>query len=141
MTIAGKIRKLYERLQRAEQIVEQGLIHELYGTEAKGRWFVVKSHSGQTRKDGRPKLYLVTDGSCTCKDFQVLKEHNGGWCKHRLARELVLERKEGKDDPHGVPRKGDGNRKQAGRRGAGSAPGGHKRRADGAGSAKAKTKG
>jgi hypothetical protein len=137
VTIVRKIKAVYQRLERAEEIVEKGLIRPLYGTNG---WYVCKSHSGQQDGNGQAKLYLVTGESCTCKDYQELQEYNGGWCKHRLAREILLEGKEAGDDPDRVSDQGDGDTKPARRRGARGPSRGNRRRAHGARSATGEAK-
>lgn len=88
MTIVAKIEAAAQRLERAREIVEHGAIWPIHQDDA--RRFVAKSHSGQHGENGVPKLYLVGPNGCTCADYRKLAEENGGWCKHRLARELLL---------------------------------------------------
>ena len=88
VTIAEKIEAAHARLQRAREIVDRGEIWPIHKDD--DRRFVAKSHSGQRNGNDHLKLYLVDSRSCTCADYRKLAEENGGWCKHRLARELVL---------------------------------------------------
>ena len=100
MTIVAKIESVSQRLERAREIVENGALWPIHKDEQ--RRYVAKSHSGQHDKDGLPKLYLVGPESCTCADYRRLAQHNGGWCKHRLARELLLnEQAEGREKTTG----------------------------------------
>jgi len=88
MTIVEKIASVSQRLERAREIVEHGAIWPIHKDDEQR--YVAKSHSGQHGENGLPKLYLVGPESCTCADYRKLTKHNGGWCKHRLARELLL---------------------------------------------------
>lgn len=88
MTIIQKIETMAARLERAREIAKLGLIYPIYGDEE--RRYVCKSQSDQTDGNGQVKLYLVGEKSCTCADFRKLSQVNGGWCKHRLAREILL---------------------------------------------------
>jgi hypothetical protein len=88
MNIVTKIETMAKRLDRAREIVRIGLIYPVYGDEEKR--FVCKSQNEQKDGNGQTKLYLVGEKSCTCADFRKLSQVNGGWCKHRLAREILL---------------------------------------------------
>jgi hypothetical protein len=135
MNIVKKIEAMAARLERAREIVKDGLIYPIYGDEEKR--FVCKSHTGQQDGDGQVKLYLVSDKACTCADFRRLKEQNGGWCKHRLAREILLQlqqqKEEGmRDDAGREGRKHLAKHSLADGRGAGQARKSLQRRARGA---------
>jgi len=75
---SGKLK----RLERAKKILAQGNVFPVAGAKEK---FVVFSSAGN-------KFYLVdlAEGYCTCPDFQTHQEHNGGWCKHRMAAWLLV---------------------------------------------------
>ena len=87
MNIIKKIEGMAARLERAKEIVSKGYIWPIYG---KPGVYVAKSATGQQDGNGQVKLYLVDGQSCTCADYRRLKAQNGGWCKHRLAREILL---------------------------------------------------
>lgn len=88
MTIVEKIDALQARLAKARAIVKDGAIWPIHKDE--NARYVAKSQENRKGANGLPKLYLVGPESCTCADYRELREHNGGWCKHRLARELAL---------------------------------------------------
>ncbi len=104
MNIVKNIEVMAARLERAREIVKLGLIYPIYGDPE--RRYVCKSHSGQQDGNGQVKLYLVSQKGCTCADYRHLREVNGGWCKHRLARELILG---GEQDDAGARRAADKN--------------------------------
>jgi hypothetical protein len=131
MNIVKKIEAMAARLERAKEIVKDGLIYPIYGDEEQR--FVCKSHTAQKDGNGQVKLYLVTDKACTCADFRRLKDQNGGWCKHRLAREILIN-KGGDHAENRVSHKSDGDPKPTQRRRALSTHGGDRRRTVRAGS-------
>ena len=107
MTIVEKIEALHKRLERAKEIVERGYIYPIYGRPGV---YVAKSATGQKDGKGHLKLYLVDEEGCTCADFRRLAKVNGGWCKHRLAREILMsqsEKEEGSDEAQSAQAQGD----------------------------------
>lgn len=89
MDILKTIEALAARLERAKEIVAKGDIWPISepgnknGEEA-GQRFACHSQSN-------PEIvYLVDEEGCTCPDFQRQNLHQG-WCKHRLAAEILKE--------------------------------------------------
>lgn len=80
-TITDRIRALALRLAKAEQIVQEDRVtwwedQNCYMVSSPtGRWYSV---SGPTVGE-----------ECNCPDAQQRQELHKGWCKHRLAVELV----------------------------------------------------
>ena len=85
--VIKRIEALYERLQKAKKLVEENKVRKVAGAEA---WVV---------ENGRGEFYLVANDSCTCPDFQNRRDLHGGWCKHRLAVEILKERGDAPRDP------------------------------------------
>ena len=88
--VIKRIEALYERLQKAKKLVEENKVRKVAGAEA---WVV---------ENGKGEFYLVANDSCTCPDFRNRKELHKGWCKHRLAVEILKESTSGrakKEDP------------------------------------------
>ncbi len=78
-----QIEKLHERLERARQIVADGLVHPALNQE---NHYVVAS-------SGNNGFYIV-NGECVCMDAQQRTELHHGYCKHKLAVELYKEQQE-----------------------------------------------
>lgn len=81
MNIIRLIRELSTRLAEAEQIVREGGVEELPGMNG---WWLVQ---------GKTHPYIVDLSppdarGCSCPDAEYRPELRG-WCKHRLAVELV----------------------------------------------------
>jgi|GEM_PF-1786225 len=72
-----QIESLYQRLEKARQLVANGKVHPVIGQEA--------HHVVQASKGG---FYLV-NGTCTCPDAQQRDDVHKGWCKHKLAVEVL----------------------------------------------------
>ena len=87
------IEEMGKRLERAKQLARGGKVRKVEGAEA----WVVENGDGS-------KLYLVQNGSCTCQDFQQRKELHKGWCKHRLAVELMKNSSQGREKDGAVQR-------------------------------------
>ena len=74
-----QIEALTQRLEKARQLVADGKVHPINGME--------EHYAVQASTEG---FYLVNE-SCTCPDAQQRDELHKGWCKHKLAVELVKE--------------------------------------------------
>jgi hypothetical protein len=81
--IIKRIEGAMARLERAKEIVRTGKIYPIWGDEHQS--YICKSQNGET--NGKYiKLYLVNE-KCTCEDFKNGHE----WCKHRIARAIMLD--------------------------------------------------
>lgn len=82
MVSASEIRKLAERLAKAEELVDAGAVFPVAGLEG---YAVVRNGDGNS-------MYLVRfeagKESCTCPDFQQRQSKAGQPCKHILAASL-----------------------------------------------------
>lgn len=91
MNILKTIEALSARLEKGKEIVAKGDIWPISepGNEdggGAGQRFACRSQSN-------PEIvYLVDEESCSCPDFQRQNLHLG-WCKHRLAAEILKESK------------------------------------------------
>src|ERR671919_987952 len=74
-----QIESLYARLEKARVITASGKVHPIVGMD---EHYAVESSKGD--------LYLV-NGTCTCIDAQQRTDIHHGWCKHKLAVELLRE--------------------------------------------------
>ena len=79
-TVIQKIEALNERLERARQLVADGLVSPVIGMESH---YVVRSSDG----DG----YYLVNGECSCPDAEYRSDVHSGWCKHFLSVELFKE--------------------------------------------------
>lgn len=90
MVSANEIRKLAERLAKAEALVESGAVFPVAGLEG---YAVVRNGNGDS-------MYLVRfdagKESCTCPDFQQRQSKLGQPCKHQLSVQIFNERATGK---------------------------------------------
>ena len=84
--IVPKIQSLAKRLESARALVEAGAVVPA----SRADFFTVLSSTQGS--------YLVSSGwldqepKCACPDFQYRGQQLDGWCKHRLAVELYVER-------------------------------------------------
>jgi hypothetical protein len=76
-----QIESMYARLEKARPLYAEGKVHPIVGME--GHYAVECS-----RIDGG--MYLV-NRTCTCVDAQQRADIHHGWCKHKLAVELLKE--------------------------------------------------
>jgi len=74
------IEALHQRLEKARQLVADGKVQPIIGYE---RHYVVQASKGG--------VYVV-NSECPCPDAQQRTDVHRGWCKHKLAVELVKER-------------------------------------------------
>jgi hypothetical protein len=72
------IESLYQRLEKAKEIVQQGKVHPIVGMDDH---FIVQGNAG----------YYLINAICTCADAQERTDIHHGWCKHKLAVELFKE--------------------------------------------------
>ncbi len=79
-TAIQKIEAMNERLDRARQLVTDGLVSPVIGMEAH---YIVRSSDGNS-------FYLV-NGKCSCPDAEYRSDAHSGWCKHYLSVELFKE--------------------------------------------------
>ena len=79
MSPVKQIESLYSRLEKARGITASGKVHPIVGMD---EHYAVESSKGD--------LYLV-NGTCTCIDAQQRTDIHHGWCKHKLAVELLRE--------------------------------------------------
>lgn len=84
MSTVQLITKLAERLEKAKALVEDGCVHPITGEPNN---YVVESE----RDVG---TYYHVNGVCTCPDFQHRGKEIAGWCKHKLAVELMKEQEQ-----------------------------------------------
>ncbi len=85
MVTAHEVRKLAQRLAKAEALVQDGAVFPVTGLDG---YAVVRNGDGT-------QMYLVrhevSKEHCTCPDFQHRQGNHGQPCKHILAAELAAE--------------------------------------------------
>jgi len=88
MSIVKLIEAMHDRLQRARELVasDGSKIIKVNGADA---WVV----PSQSKSNGG--FYLVQDGKCSCPD--AARPEIKGWCKHKLAIELLNEKEQASD--------------------------------------------
>ena len=91
-TSVQQIEALYQRLQRAREIVADGKVFPIVGMDDH---YTVQGTAGH---------YLVNE-HCTCQDAQQPSEMHHGWCKHKLSVELYKETQEASAPPEKPKRK------------------------------------
>jgi uncharacterized Zn finger protein len=83
MVNAQEVRKLAQRLAKAEELARDGAVFPVAGLDG---YAVVRNGDGT-------QLYLVRHAvgheHCTCPDFQHRQGNHGQPCKHILAAELA----------------------------------------------------
>lgn len=87
-----QIEALHWRLQKARELVADGKVHPIIGVDDH---YAVQSSKGHG-------FYLV-NGVCGCPDAQRRSEMHHGWCKHKLAVELVKGEQADQTDDFSTP--------------------------------------
>ena len=82
-TTIEKIEAMYERLERARELVTGNKVNPILGMDAN---YIVASSTGSG--------YYLVNGSCSCPDAQHRSELTNGVCKHKLAALVFAEGKE-----------------------------------------------
>jgi hypothetical protein len=78
-SFTGYIEALHQRLEKARQLVADGKVQPIIGHD---KHYVVQASRGG--------VYVV-NSECPCPDAQQRTDVHRGWCKHKLAVELVKE--------------------------------------------------
>ena len=84
--VTEKIEAVYERLERAKELIAKGLVKPILGIDDH---FVCESSTGKGS-------YLI-NGNCSCPDAKQRSELTNGLCKHKLATLLYLEANDNTD--------------------------------------------